>query len=867
MNNFTKAEALPKSGHVNEVCKEWLVREDSALAYKLQSQEINDFYKGNRQRNAVVREDFPTALNEQIKEKEQAERQVEMYRRRLLEQEAYDKRVAKEIAEKLERDLQEQRQRELLESEEMAQQMQELYVNLPPPMRGKAHAPPPRPAKASILQQNPNEPSTSNGRYFGSNSGSGSSSQHSRHHQHQQQQQLSQSPQQPQSQQQLSPTSFLLQQQHFSQTDCYVGLTVQKTSSPITTTSAALSSLANAVDSPSPPTSSTRQHNRSQLNALSNSNSNSSSGSSGSSAGGHLLHQHQHSLSSISSASAASTSSSSAAAAMTSATAASSSVQTFSFAQPQPPHQLNHFHSPTAQQQQQKRNPLEASHPPTHAPYTDHSAPPQPQPHTTHQSTPLSRQQHQQPLHQRQHSVEELIEYSDAVDSIRHLEKCAAAGGGGGGASVDSCTTESSLHNTFGSNNSNSPSGALTHRLHSVSNENLLRNEHKFQKLSPEKYDQLVGNDAAGGGRAVACNAVAAERHMQAHADDIELYVDPCDYASLKEIGLPMEEIKEMSKKLKQEQKDELLARRLQQMEAHDGLTQEERDRLMAIEAQDKELAKMLQERERSKAKRAKEKARLRKHQQKDGAGNTTLCGSNGSFTNGMHCGPLLPLPQDCLSFGKHSTHAAAASQTAAANSSHTNAHPSAQSGSVLQMSVEEEDIIDVEAYSNPIDVLHNQQQLQQRQQHNGTLTNGSLTREGGRRSANSQQNAGGGGGLHNNAMLNRVDDDIYTLPVDSCRPGQRPTSLNISANGEAQLLQHNSMTRSENYSIDSHDSLNRHELAPRMNYSQSSTFGIYVFEHKSSSPTPPYMPIQGTRRSNSSDDRKKKSKDKCTHQ
>ncbi|XP_017491879.1 PREDICTED: uncharacterized protein LOC108380022 [Rhagoletis zephyria] len=106
------------------VCKEWLVREDSALAYKLQSQEINDFYKGNRQRNAVVREDFPTALNEQIKEKEQAERQVEMYRRRLLEQEAYDKRVAKEIAEKLERDLQEQRQRELLESEEMAQQMQ-----------------------------------------------------------------------------------------------------------------------------------------------------------------------------------------------------------------------------------------------------------------------------------------------------------------------------------------------------------------------------------------------------------------------------------------------------------------------------------------------------------------------------------------------------------------------------------------------------------------------------------------------------------------------------------------------------------------------------------------------------------------------
>lgn len=32
-------------------------------------------------------------------------------------------------------------------------------------------------------------------------------------------------------------------------------------------------------------------------------------------------------------------------------------------------------------------------------------------------------------------------------------------------------------------------------------------------------------------------------------------------------------------------------------MEVHDGMTLEERDRMLAIEAQDKELAKMLQER------------------------------------------------------------------------------------------------------------------------------------------------------------------------------------------------------------------------------------------------------------------------------
>lgn len=143
-------------------------------------------------------------------------------------------------------------------------------MNLPPPTRGKAQQPPPRPAKASILQQNPNEPSTSNGRYF---SGS-SSSQHTSH------QQLSQSPQTPQQQQsafqpyhkqqqqhvlpQISPESYLLQQNHFSQTDCYVGITIQK--SPSLTAAAAST---NAVESPSPPTSSTRKSSKSQANGSS----------------------------------------------------------------------------------------------------------------------------------------------------------------------------------------------------------------------------------------------------------------------------------------------------------------------------------------------------------------------------------------------------------------------------------------------------------------------------------------------------------------------------------------------------------------------------------------------------------------------
>ncbi|EDW76612.2 uncharacterized protein Dwil_GK14570 [Drosophila willistoni] len=512
MNNFTTTtaaapppgtkESLPRSGHVNEVCKEWLVREDGALAYKLQSQEINDFYKGNRYRNAVVREDFPTALHEQIKEKEQAQRQVDDYRRRLTEQEEHDKRVAKEIADKLERDLQEQQQRELDQSELIAKQMQEIYVNLPPvppPATRDTTRPPPRPAK----------------------------------------------------------------------------------------------------------------------------------------------------------------------------------------------------------------------------------------------------------------------------------------------------------------------------------------------KLSPEKYDQLVGNfgipTGTGAANGSSSNSKAVERHMQQHADDIELYVDPCDYASLREIGLPMDEIKEMSKKLKQEQKDELLARRLQAIESKDCVRQEHRDRMLAIEAQDKELAKMLQDREKAKAKRAKEKARLRKSQQKEAAAaanggvnsNGLLCGTS------SHCGPLLALPQDCMAMSQ-STHSQAD--------------------------------IDVEAYSNPIDVLNSSRE---QRQPNGTLTNGSLTRDGGSNHSSMQRQQR----LAQATSLSRGEDDIYTLPVDSCRPGQqRPVSLHMAAETVQQMQTHNSMTRSEHYGSEagSHDSSihNGHDISPHMKYSKSGNFD------QSASPTPPYMPIQGTRRSNSSEDRKKKSKDnKCTHQ
>ncbi|XP_016964430.1 basic-leucine zipper transcription factor A isoform X2 [Drosophila biarmipes] len=731
MNNFTTAtaaappkEALPRSGHVNEVCKEWLVREDGALAYKLQSQEINDFYKGNRYRNAVVREDFPTALHEQIKEKEHAQRRVDAYRRRLTEQEEHDKRVAKEIADKLERDLQEQQQKELQQSELIAKQMQEIYVNLPPvppPATRDKSRPPPRPAKASIHLQQQQQTQQQH-------QPEASTSQQARYHSQQHQQPLQ------------------LQQQHFSQTDNYVGLSL----------------IPNIVDLPAAaaatcttPSRNVQAHSQLLVSDV-------------------LSSQHQ---------------------------------------QQQQQHH-SRFHQ-AQQQQQQHQSSSPARRPPTN-PTTSAI--------TNMPSTP-SITQHPPTHTAHSAGIDELVDYADVADSIRDYNiaamSCAAATSG---SVVDAAATS-------------------LQKQRSPSHENLLRTEPKFQKLSPEKYDQLVGNFGLGNGNGSGSgsgSAKAAERHMQQHADDIELYVDPCDYASLREIGLPMEEIQEMSKKLKQEQKDELLARRLQAIESKDCVRQEHRDRLLAIEAQDKELAKMLQDRmnsknslcyrynylgirkEKAKAKRAKEKARLRKSQQKEAAeaanGNgSLLCGTN------SHCGPMLPLPPDCLS----------------SNANHSQAD------------------IDVEAYSNPIDVLNNSRE---QRPHNGPLTNGSLTRDGGSGSNHSSMQR-----QQRHMAPIRGEDDIYTLPVDSCRPGPRPVSLHMAAEAVQQLQNHNSMTRSEHYGSEagSHDSshLSGQDISPHMKYSKSGNFD------QSASPTPPYMPIQGTRRSNSSEDRKKKSKDKCTHQ
>ncbi|KAJ8667485.1 hypothetical protein QAD02_009148 [Eretmocerus hayati] len=101
------SDTMPKAGRVNEVCREWLVHEDGALAYRLQDEEIREHYTHNKVRNAQVREDLPKARVEQEIEKLR-------YQSSMQEQEERDALIARQIALSLERE-ERMKERELRE--------------------------------------------------------------------------------------------------------------------------------------------------------------------------------------------------------------------------------------------------------------------------------------------------------------------------------------------------------------------------------------------------------------------------------------------------------------------------------------------------------------------------------------------------------------------------------------------------------------------------------------------------------------------------------------------------------------------------------------------------------------------------------
>jgi len=118
-------DTLPKPGRVNEVCREWLVKEDGALAYRLQTEEIKDHYTGNKSRNALVRQDFPHALDEQRREEQEAVALRAVYHQMVQQQEQIDAQVAKQLAEKIEIEELEKRQAVEEGDQEIARKLQE----------------------------------------------------------------------------------------------------------------------------------------------------------------------------------------------------------------------------------------------------------------------------------------------------------------------------------------------------------------------------------------------------------------------------------------------------------------------------------------------------------------------------------------------------------------------------------------------------------------------------------------------------------------------------------------------------------------------------------------------------------------------
>ncbi|XP_063989523.1 coiled-coil domain-containing protein 50 isoform X2 [Diachasmimorpha longicaudata] len=122
------SDSLPKAGRVNEVCREWLVHEDGALAYRLQDEEIKEHYTGNKVRNAQVREDLPRARVEQ-------ELEELRYHSLVQQQEERDAMVARQVALNLEREerikereLQERMRLQLRLDDEAAQVEAELEM-------------------------------------------------------------------------------------------------------------------------------------------------------------------------------------------------------------------------------------------------------------------------------------------------------------------------------------------------------------------------------------------------------------------------------------------------------------------------------------------------------------------------------------------------------------------------------------------------------------------------------------------------------------------------------------------------------------------------------------------------------------------
>lgn len=98
MADGASSDDLPQRGRVTEVCREWLMHEDQALAYRLQNEEYQNHLLTNRERNQLLRQDTPKAREEQIREDHQAAIAQTALELSLAQQEARDADLAANLS-------------------------------------------------------------------------------------------------------------------------------------------------------------------------------------------------------------------------------------------------------------------------------------------------------------------------------------------------------------------------------------------------------------------------------------------------------------------------------------------------------------------------------------------------------------------------------------------------------------------------------------------------------------------------------------------------------------------------------------------------------------------------------------------------
>uniref|UniRef100_A0A8D8IF04 Coiled-coil domain-containing protein 50 n=1 Tax=Culex pipiens TaxID=7175 RepID=A0A8D8IF04_CULPI len=819
MPDMKVTDTFPKSGRVTEVCKEWLVREDSALAYELQNREISEHYKGNKHRNQIVRQDFPTALSEQIREKEDAERQAALYHQMINEQEEMDAKVARDIASQLKREAELKRRLQEEKGEMLARKLEQAAIS---GGGRKAHRPVVEPELAFPLpprnhpkpvqhQQPPRPPMTHHASPYIAHSPPGPSSSMEQPDLHYASLELN-SPKRP-------PPQSMFQNGRNPSANIYQEIT----------------------HNPAPP-----NFNRYDEDEEGYTNIN--------------LHSHTPEKKQP---------------LFPNARNGSSSVDIvdsirqydipydgeFSYQLPPPP-SLNDITGHGQRSNAQRAGPSTSdaykytNNVSTEEDFRNNSnfnkispekivTPPSltPAPYVAAGPSRSSRAAINYNAYDDDDIEEALAQPSLPSNHTPQLNQIGLPTNLDLGAAASGSSSSPSYPS-----NGRSQDGAGSSHHHHHQNPHLYQNHHPHHAHQQQQHHSPVSPSHSKSG-------------SYEKADRIR---------TMKDLGLPPEEIHELDKRLEQELKDEELARKLQDQEA-DVMDQEVIDRRVAMEAQDKELAKMLQERERAKAKRAREKARLKKEMQRQ----QQLQDGTGEVVEEAAGSPSHPLEQQPASLeaaepdpdGDSYSNPIDMLQQAQANGggsgkryfgapAHSPEHGLAMhkaqgsisshgSGSGSQYMASQSSPNE-DSYSNPIDMIR-----QQKSAPNLKL------------SANVQRLVENG----------RKDDDIYVLPISEGgenRSPQRPNQLDVrgvpnrSSGSRSQYSDDNIATR-----IDPTFGTSPMNTSSMTASTLSSPPDILEFSDPgSSSPVPPYMPIQGTRRNAAGgDNKKRKSKERCAQQ